>query len=232
MIPRRTTGGRPKQRLAPSYEPWPCVLITVDTAERSGWAITVRGKSVEWGEVDMLRPERSTWLPAAAICPVATASSVCALAALLGAQHKLPLVLVYELPFGGQYQGGWSGSWKAAFMAAGGVKSRMRGVQASCWRARVTGLGQATRDVARRGDMARAQREVAAIHGAADWTKVELGGDEAAALCMAVYARHAGEVGKLLPKPKAPRAPKAERPRCLSQPKPRKPKAPAQAEVV
>lgn len=206
-------------RLAPSYEPLNCIVLAVDTAERSGWALYVRGKLVNWGEVDMLRPERSSdrcgpsgW----------DADRVC-LHALVECCHDnpLPVVLVFERPFRGNFQGQYVGSWKAAFMREGGSKGRMLGVLTSTWRARVTGQARANRDTARDGEQRRAKREIASLDGS-DWTKVEVGGDAAAAIGIGLWAIRAGEVAKLLPKPRKPKAPKPERPRCLSTPKPRK----------
>lgn len=215
MRRRSTTPGakpkRPKVRLAPSYTPHECVLLTVDTAEHSGWSIRVRGELVNWGEVDMLDPSKSSdrsgegsgW-DADRVC--LHALEECAFG------NDLPVVLVYELPFGGTRQGQYIGAWKRSFIGAGGAKARMHGVYPSTWRARVTGLAVAERVIARRGDNARAQREIARSPSGAgqDWATIQVGGDAASAICMSVWAMYAGEVAKRLPKPRAPRRLDAE----------------------
>lgn len=159
--------------------PHECVVLGVDTAQRSGWCIMLRGIYVASGEFDLLRGPDSTQV-------------VCARALDLGVRNSLPVVLVYEKPFAGTSQGQYVGAWKMAWSAAGGVKTRFVGVMTSQWRARVLG---GTWAFAKRDDARRKEREVALrISG-----KPLVGGDEAPAICIARWASHAGEVLKKLP---------------------------------
>jgi hypothetical protein len=176
-----------KAKLAPSYEPWDCVCLVVDTAQTSGYAVTVRGEVVGHGEVNMLvarLPGQSSPCEAA-----------CAAALLLARNRGLTAVLVFERPFRGTSQGGWTGSWRAAWLSAGGRKRAQVGCYPSAWRARVLGNGSLPRELARAAEMRVARSLVSG----------ELGGDEAAAIAMSRWAAHAGEVGKVLPKGRAPK---------------------------
>lgn len=168
-------------KVAPSPVALPCVTLNVDTASRSGWCITVTGIYVSSGQHDMLhQAERTT--------------AACDAAVELGRANKLPVVLVYEKPFRGTSQGQWIGAWKLAWRAAGGVQSRVVGVYPSQWRARVLGgrYASAPRDVVRPVE----QRTAGLI------AHREVGGDEAAAICISRWATFAGEVAEKLPKPR------------------------------
>lgn len=190
-----------KPKLPPSPTPHPAVILAVDTAQRSGWAVYVRGELVSYGEVDMLDPSKSSdqwgvsgW----------NADRVCLHAlweVAFGLDWDAPYtaaVLVFERPFRGTSQGQWIGAWKAAWAANGGHKRRMVGVFPSSWRARVLGPGwaRAGRDKVR----ARELEMAAAIAGR------RVRPDEAAAVLIAEGASKSAEVGARLPKQRNRRA--------------------------
>ena len=165
-----------KRRAPPSHEPHPCVVLGVDTAQVSGWCVMVRGLYQSSGQFDLLREPHGI-------------AGKCGIALALGDANDLPVVLVYERPFMGTAQGQYIGAWKAAWAAAGGVKSRTVGVYPATWRARVLGMARAARETARRAEQQLAKR----IAGR------EVGGDEAPAVCIARWGSHAGEVLAKLP---------------------------------
>jgi hypothetical protein len=170
---------------AHSIEPLECVVLGVDTAQVSGFCLTVRGHYFASDEFDVVRR-------------IGRAEEVCMDAIALGVANKLPVVLVYEKPFHGTGQGQYVGLWKAAFVAAGGVQRRMVGVMTSQWRARILGAGwaRAERQAARRAEQSLA----------ADVAGRAVGGDEAPAILIARWGSHAGQVLKKLPKSKQARA--------------------------
>jgi hypothetical protein len=178
-----------KAKLPPSAVPHQCVLLALDTAENSGWALYVRGKLHGFGEVDMLRAEdRGEW----------NADRVCMHAIWeAGYLEKLPCVMVYERPFRGTVQGQWIGAWKRAWVLNNGRKAAMVGVYPSSWRARVFGRGNMDRDTARELETRRASGIV--CDDMTD-TSNDVRPDESAAICIGQWAIHAGEVGAKVPK--------------------------------
>ena len=179
--PTTPRASRPKPRPLPSMLPHECIVLAVDTAQVSGWCISVRGVYISSGEHDMLRhPQHAEGVCRAALevarCNVGTHGTA---------------ILVYERPFEGTAQGQYIGAWKTAWAAAGGVKSRTLGVYPSTWRARVLGPGwaRARRDDVRPFELQVAKRVTGRV----------LGGDEAAAVCIAQWASRAGEVLAKLP---------------------------------
>lgn len=175
-----------KPRVHPSQEPHACVVLGIDTAQVSGWCINVRGHYVRSGELDMLKARHLYEMVGAR----EDEQLVCD-ALALGRTNNMPVVLVYEKPFGGTGQGQYIGAWKAAWAAAGGVKTRFVGVYPAQWRARVLGSRYAC---AKREEARRVEREVA--QRIAGHT---VGPDEAPAICIAKWGSHAGEVLKKLP---------------------------------
>ena len=162
----------------PAAVPHGCVVLAVDTAQVSGWFVGARGAYVRSGEFDVLRYPQLV-------------GEVCSIALELGKLNALPVVLVYEKPFLGTSQGQYIGAWKAAWAAAGGVKSRTVGVYPSQWRARVLagGWARAPRDQVRRMEAQVAAQVAGRI--------VEP--DEAAAVCISEWAARAPEVLAKLP---------------------------------
>lgn len=168
-----------KRRLQSSHEPHACVVLGVDTAQVSGWCQLANGLFVASGEFDVLKYP-------------ALLAVMCESALAVGRCNSLPAVLVYERPFMGTAQGQYIGAWKAAWAAAGGVRTRTLGVYPSQWRARVLG-----------GGWARAGREQVRemeAHAAQLTAGRVCQPDEAAAVLIAKWGSHAGEVLAKLPK--------------------------------
>jgi hypothetical protein len=179
-----------KPRLPASVTPHSCVILSVDTAQRSGWCVYVDGKYASSGEIDMLDPSLSTDQ-----CGLSGWSTdrVCLHALWECAEYEgRPAVLVFERPFRGTTQGQWIGAWKQAWALNSGHKRRVCGVYPSSWRARVLGPGwaRAGREQVRKMELAVAAR----IAGR------DVKPDEAAAICIGDWATKAGEVLALLPK--------------------------------
>lgn len=164
--------------------PHRAVILAVDTAERSGWALWVQGSLHAWGEIDMMGRGG------------ASAADVCADAKGLAADLAPDAVLVYERPFRGTTQGQWIGAWKAAWARELPTPHRMVGVYPATWRARVLGRGlhAAKREVVRPVE----QSVATALADAAQ--PGDIGPDAAAAVCIGYWATHAPEVAKKLPK--------------------------------
>jgi len=192
---RGQTRGRKRKRLRTSEQSgdvstWAAlcaVVLGVDTATRSGWAIRDPTRLVwsgecdthDWGELDAivrLALDRATLL-------------------------RVPAVLVLERPWGGSLQvlpalGAARERWDVAWSRAGQPRSRRVLVWPATWRARVLARGShcAKRDVVRAAELAAARNEVSAAHAA------QLGADEAAAILIARWATHAPAVALALPK--------------------------------
>lgn len=171
--------------------PWPCVVLAVDTATRSGWAIRVGGKLAYSGEVDTHDAREL--------------DAIIQLAAV-GAQPDptwiLPCVLVLERSFPGGFGaivaalGAARERWLLAWERLGGRRKDVVSVMPASWRSRVLG-GRAVRmkrDEIRPHEMAAARQEIAAANDNA----IELGPDEAAAILISRWAARAPQVGEKL----------------------------------
>lgn len=204
-----TTTPEPKKpkRKKPSY-PWPfvvaplnCAILAVDPGQTSGWCIWSRGRIVAHGFIDNIFESPGT-----------VRSVIEWLLELPG-----PHVFVCERPFRGR------GS-SATSVGAGGVLwcdrakamrvRRVVRVFPSVWRSRVLGKGwgNAKRDHSR----AEEQRVAGGLLATCGdtWPFVRpVHPDVAPAVCIGAWASHAGEVVAKLPKPKAPKEPKAKRTR-------------------
>lgn len=181
---------RSRARKGPSgvLRPWPAVVLGVDTARRSGWAISVSGKHLGSGELDTLNP------PAV--------RNVVGLALNAAGERELPCVLVLEKPWGGTVavvsalgaaRERWLSVWREYAL---GHKAKVVLVTPATWRSAVLGrgFGSKPRDQVRDVEQAVAAGIVGLKPGQ------RLGADEAPAVCIARWAAHAGEVGKLLGK--------------------------------
>lgn len=169
---------KPRPRLAPSYLPHACVLLAVDCARMSGWCIMLDGAYHSSGQVDCMRNHLA-------------AAEITAQVVQLAHEQRRKCVLVFERPFRGTTQGGFSGHWRSAWRASGGRLGR--GVYPASWRARILGSGSLKRDAAQEREM-RVASIVAPV----------IGQDEAASVCIALWGVRAGEIGKLL-QPAKPR---------------------------
>jgi ribosome modulation factor len=158
------------------------VVLAVDTARRSGWALYVAGRLRASGEVDTLCDE--------AVGKVVVAA--CERAQSCG----YPLALVLESPFGGttvvvsalgQARERWLRAWRDAKQSRKAVVL----VQPNTWRARVLGRGWrgAKRDELRLAE----QRFAAQVSGCA-----KVGPDEAAAVLIGRWGAQALDVGRAI----------------------------------
>lgn len=179
-LPTRLVAAR-SRRASPAPKPWACVVLGVDTAATSGWAIAVSGKRVDSGELDTLdTPELER---------------VVRWAVDLGRLGALRVVLCLEAPWGGPVAvvaalGVARERWERAWRDAGQTVRRVVRVNPSTWRAAVLGRGAIgmPRDAVR----ALEQRVARGLVGR------ELGADESAAVLIARWGAHAGEVGKAI----------------------------------
>lgn len=160
-------------------KPLPAVILAVDTARRSGWAVRVRGQHAASGEVDTLES--------------ADVSAVVAWSTRVARRAGLPLVLVLEAPFGGPVAiiaslGAARERWLVPWRSSGHTELRVVRVQPSTWRAAVLGSNwsRAERDRVREHEQRVAQRMLGGV---------EVGADEAAAVLIGVWAERARSVG-------------------------------------
>jgi len=177
LAPRRSRTKAP----SPAPLPWDAVVLGIDTARRSGWAIAVQGKRVDSGELDTL--------------DAGEVQRVVAWAVSLGALGRLPVVLVLEAPWGGSVSvvaalGAARERWMAAWRACGQSPRRVVRVQASTWRCGV--LGRVTAGMEREAVRALEQSVANRLAGKA------LGPDEAPACLIAYWGGWAGQVGKVI----------------------------------
>jgi len=181
--------GRTK-REAPAPRPWEAVLLVVDTAKVSGWAIGVSGSLKHHGEHDTeAHPELTTAVVYRVLC--------------LSVRHLLPVVMVLEAPYGGAKHAGQvhvlialgvaKERWLRAWREAGQAKSRVCTVEPSVWRGPVLGSWA----VGLKREQVRAS-ELSMARGIVGRNDVEP--DEAAAICIHHWAAHAAKVGEKLGK--------------------------------
>jgi hypothetical protein len=179
----RATSRQKGRAEAPSPQPWLAVVLAVDTAARSGWAISVSGRRVDSGEADTLD---TTLL-----------DRVVHWAVDLADLSTLPLVMVLESPWGGNVHivaalGVARERWLRAWRDAGQAPGRVVKVMPGTWRGPVLGREwvSAPRDQVR----AHEQRVARALMGR------DVGPDEAPAILIARWASHAAPVGKAIGK--------------------------------
>lgn len=178
-VPRHKARTRP----VPAPEPWEAVIVSVDAARMSGWAIGIRGKLDESGEHDTERfPELTLGVIERGV----------ALAKL----HDLPIVLVLEFMWGGRVTATVGCAiacdrWRAAWRACGQARGRMGRVQPKQWRGPVLGSQWA---IAKRDEVRPV--ELAMARGIAG--RNDVGPDEAPAICIHYWACRAPKVGLLI----------------------------------
>lgn len=167
-----------------------CVVLAVDAATRSGWSVwwpyahgIWRAELHSSGE---LQPRRIT-----------NAIDVVVETVDLAARHALPCVLVLEAapmasnPVSAFGVGKAVGQWEAAWLAGGGVTSRIVRVQPNEWRRDLWGEAP-ERDVARE----REQREAEAI--CSNSIRVRVGPDEAPAILIGQWGMCSRQVNAVL----------------------------------
>lgn len=191
---------------APAAVPWRCVVLAVDTAKRSGWAMRFAGK-----------------LRASGATPADDATELDAILAYAldyATKQGVKCALVLERAWGrntsvlvslGMARGHWLAAWKRAHQPA----TRVVSVYPVTWRAKVLGKGGTRRIAANGGGESKADRrrpsweairarraeqerlEVAAASGELRGA-CELGPDESAAILISRWGAHAVEVGEVL----------------------------------
>ena len=183
---RNSTGWRAKRRAAkepPSFMPWHCVILAVDTAARSGWALRLAGQHQAFGEVDTLDTDS---VSAIVQCATRKAELV-----------HMPVVLVLEAPWGGSVWtitglGQARERWLHAWRLAGQSARRVVSVQPAIWRAAVLGRRYASTP----RDETRAYEQQSARWMIGERTRA----DESAAIGIGWWAAHAAQVGKVIGK--------------------------------
>ena len=195
-------GRRRVAQMPASVLAWPCVVVGVDTAKRSGYAVRVAGRLVEAGEI---QTDRDRGL----------ARRVVLEAVERARPLELGVVLVLEKAWGGDTRtvlglGAARERWLNAWVDCGQPLQRIVDVYPSTWRARVLGVSsvRVPRDVVRATEMRVALVEVAKL--GVD----ELGPDEAAAILISRWGARAGEVGKVLESKKSNSKTKTKRARA------------------
>lgn len=183
VTPHARANMRRRKVEAPLPNPWDAVLIAVDTAATSGWAVSVSGKRLDSGEVDTLDADRL--------------ESIVRWAVSLGAEHKQPVVIVLEKPWGGNVTivsalGAARERWMRAWRGADQSRGRVVLVSPGTWRSAVLGGYW----VSARRDNVRVHEQLVAraVKGA------PVGPDEAAAILIARWAAHASAIGKVIGK--------------------------------
>lgn len=172
-----------KTHLPPSYDAHPCAVLAVDPGESSGWAIYVHGGLVASGECDVFGHDPEWVIGSFLAC-------------------EGPHVVVVERPFmvrfGTQVAvGAGDVIWRRHAERAG-LGRRIVRVYPATWRARVTGMSNAKREAARAVE----QEHAARVAGRA------VGPDQAAAICIGLWAIRAGEVAAKIPKKRVSKAKK------------------------
>lgn len=171
---------RPKP---PSFRPWACVILALDPANVTGWAIWDRGKYIASGEVSLFVADA-----------VSETMDVVDAARRRALKAGVPWVCVAERSFGGNMGTddtsalGW---WRFALCNAQLLAARLVRVYPSTWRARVLpkGMASAKRDAVRPVEQEHAQAIIGRVPG----------GDEAAAVMIGKWATKSAEVCQALP---------------------------------
>lgn len=170
---------------------WRCVVLAVDTATRSGWAVRAGDRLVASGE---------------AHTPDAGELDAIVHEAM---GYSGPVVLVLERAWGNRTNtllalGAARERWVAAWRRAGLPERRVVPVYPATWRAKVLGGGAhaMARDDVRPLELASATGEVIGLRGVSRGTvpPPELGPDEAAAILISRWACRAPQVGAVLSK--------------------------------
>jgi len=188
---------RRRPKLAPSPHPWRAVVLAIDTAKVSGWAIYEASDRVLLsGAMDLLRDEPID-VPGGTGADYRDPEEVCEAVANIAATRGLDPFLVLEEPFRGNDQGGYKGCWRQAWARTGLPLKKSHGVYPATWRARVLGpqYAAASRDTVHPIEVRHAITRIDYQFAPPRITQ-----DQAAAICIGHWAMFAGEVGKKLPR--------------------------------
>lgn len=158
---------------------WPCIILAIDPGARSGWAICDGGHRVRSGQCR------------------ASKNKIVQQALRIARCSALPLVVAME-KWAGDFPtsataiglGAAAGGWLEACEANGVRKSMIVRVFPRTWQAATVGGKQYKRDA-----MNRRVKLWSRLHFA---LPEDPGADEAAALCIAAWASHAGELRKCI----------------------------------
>lgn len=178
---------KPRERKGPpppSFRPWRCVVLALDAAECTGWALYVLGKLEGSGEFPIYSDEG-----VAEVVRVVERAKGAALA--IG----VPWVCVVEATWGGRMGLGTPaavGYWTFALRNAQLPRARIGEVYPATWRARTLPRGM---HAAKRDDVRACEQLTASAFAART-----VGPDEAPAILIGKWATQAGEVGAMLPK--------------------------------
>ena len=179
---------RKRQSLSAStIAPLDAVLLAVDSARNSGWALYARGQLNKYGECNSRAPHER--------------AEVVADALRLAVALDRPIGLVLEVPFGGPLKTLLSLAesatlWRDTWIAYEQHPRRVIDVLATEWRERMFGVGTMPREDARRLEQITAQR---ILDVARMTSRPALGGDAAAAVCLGYTARSSSALQTALP---------------------------------
>lgn len=176
----KTKPRKRKPKPPPSFRPWECVVLALDPAATTGWAIWASGRLHSSGEFPIFTGAGTR-----------EASRIVELLVDIGDTLGLPVVVVAERSWGGRMGTGETsavGFWRFALLAHQVAKASVLLVYPATWRARVLpkGMASAERDAVRACE----QTEAARLTKSA-----QVGADEAAAVLIGKWASQAGEVG-------------------------------------
>lgn len=182
-LARATARARAGDIEAPCAVPWKCLVLGIDTARTSGWAINVCGQLLDSGEVNTFH--------SGALERIVSHAQALALTA------GVPSVLVLEAPWGGSVKivaslGASSERWLRPWLQLGEAHGRVVKVMPNQWRGPV--LGASFVSCARDKVRAHEVRLASELAGRA------VGSDEAPAILIALWGSRAGRVGKVIGK--------------------------------
>lgn len=161
-----------------------CILLTLDTANTTGWCIRACGAIIDHGEHKLYTDDG-----------MQKTKMVCYKLEQLEHTTGMSIVVVSERSWGGVLGLGRTtafGYWLHALRGIGIPMKRIIEVYPSTWRAVALphGMANAKRDVVRPVEMQTALSMVA--------PGAQIGSDEAPAICMGVWGEKAGEVANAL----------------------------------
>lgn len=174
----------PRAAPRPSFRAWDCIVLALDPANTTGWAIWIRGKYHASGEFEIFTGDG-----------VRECVRVVDIARDLSLSLQIPWVAMAERSFGGHMgtsETSALGFWRFALLNAQLLPGRVGLVYPSQWRARILGRGMGSKP---REEI----RPIEQAHARTTTSKKTIGEDEAPAVCVGEWAAKAGETALLLP---------------------------------
>lgn len=187
---------RPKQLVAEVAHD--CAVLSVDAAERSGWAIWDRGNLRTYGECDVFG--------------VSPAEVIALFKATTAAPHVICIERPFRIRFGSQCAlGAGEKIWRKRAEHHGFAKRVVR-VYPSTWRSKSLGSQwvSAKRDLVRAQELVESAKIVAKHLGASRLVEHPVGDESAPAILIGKWACFASETLATLPKAKPPKVIKPE----------------------